>query len=104
VERDESGQLIVRPDEFLSKSKWERFQVLIMGPVMNLLLAFVLTAVVLYQGVDQPAFQDQPVVIGAVPVDSPAAKADIRPGDRVLSVSDHDVDTWEQFFLTIGAR
>ena len=25
-----------RDDEFLSKSKWERFQVLIMGPVMNL--------------------------------------------------------------------
>src|SRR5258708_28365235 len=31
------------PDEFLSRSKWERFQVLIMGPVMNLLLAFALT-------------------------------------------------------------
>src|SRR5471032_2321561 len=24
------------PDEFLSKSKWERFQVLIMGPTMNI--------------------------------------------------------------------
>src|SRR5262249_50767268 len=67
-----------RGDEFLSKSKWERFQVLIMGPVMNLLLAFVLTAVVLYQGVDMPAFQDQPVVVGAVQPDSPAAKVGIR--------------------------
>src|SRR5215216_7607152 len=38
VERDEAGQPIVRPDEFLSKSKWERFQVLIMGPVMNIVL------------------------------------------------------------------
>jgi regulator of sigma E protease len=91
-------------DEFLAKSKWERFQVLIMGPVMNILMAFVLTAVVLYQGIDQPAFQNQPVVIGAVPEDSPAAKVDIRPGDRVLSVQGHDVDTWEQFFLTIGTR
>jgi regulator of sigma E protease len=93
-----------RPDEFLSKSKWERFQVLIMGPAMNILLAFVLTAVVLYQGVDMPAFQDQPVVIGSVPADSPAARADIRPGDRVISVADRDVDTWEQFFLAIGSR
>jgi regulator of sigma E protease len=93
-----------RPDEFLSKSKWERFQVLIMGPAMNILLAFVLTAVVLYQGVDMPAFQDQPVVIGAVPADSPAAKADLRPGDRIVAVADHDVDTWEQFFLTVGTR
>src|SRR5947209_17136344 len=28
-----------RADEFMSKSRWERFQVLIMGPVMNLVLA-----------------------------------------------------------------
>src|SRR5207237_3487484 len=76
-----------RSDEFLSKSKWQRFQVLIMGPVMNLLLALVLTAIVLYQGVEMPAFQDHPVVIGAVPADSPAATADIRPGDRVRSVA-----------------
>ena len=33
-----------RPDEFLSKTKWERFLVYIMGPAMNLLLAFVVTA------------------------------------------------------------
>ena len=25
-------------DEFLSKGKWQRFQVLVMGPIMNLLL------------------------------------------------------------------
>src|SRR5262245_49969907 len=104
VERDERGQVMKRSDEFLAKSKWERFQVLIMGPVMNILLAFVLTAVVLYQGVDQPSFQNQPVVIGAVPEDSPAAKFDVRPGDRILAVQGHDVDTWEQFFLAIGTR
>ena len=34
-------------DEFLSKSKWQRFQILIAGPAMNLLLAVVLVAVVL---------------------------------------------------------
>src|SRR3981081_293148 len=31
-----------KPDEFLSKTRWERFQVLIMGPTMNILLALVL--------------------------------------------------------------
>ena len=93
-----------RGDEFLAKSKWQRFQVLIMGPVMNLVLAFLLTAVVLYQGVDQPAYLDQPVVIGAVQADSPAAKAGIQAGDRILSVADHNVDTWEQFYITVGTR
>src|SRR6478672_13380264 len=34
VQPDEHGNIVKRSDEFLSKSKWERFQVLIMGPVM----------------------------------------------------------------------
>ena len=32
-------------DEFLAKSKWQRFQILIAGPAMNILLAVVLLAV-----------------------------------------------------------
>src|SRR5918994_3277588 len=32
-------------DEFLSKTKWQRFQILIMGPVINLALAVVFPAV-----------------------------------------------------------
>ena len=39
------GEVTGRPDEFLSKTKWERFQVLIMGPVMNLLLAVIVLGV-----------------------------------------------------------
>src|SRR5436305_5565215 len=50
VERDANGQVVRRSDEFLSKSKWERFQVLIMGPAMNIVLALVLSTIVLYQG------------------------------------------------------
>src|SRR5262249_25840629 len=91
-------------DEVLAKSQWERCQVLIMGPVMNLVLAFVLTATVLYQGVEQPAFLDQPVVVGAVQPDSPAAKAGIQPGDRIVSIADHNVETWEQFYINVGTR
>ena len=93
-----------RSDEFLSKTKWERFQVLIMGPVMNLLLAFVLLAIVLYQGVEKGAYEDQPPVVGRVSAGSPAAKVDIRPGDRIVAVAGRDVDTWEQALLAIGQR
>src|SRR5690348_5110424 len=67
-----------RADEFLSKSKWQRFQVLVMGPVMNILLALVLTSVVLFRGAEVPAYDDEPVVVGTVTQGSPAAKADIR--------------------------
>jgi regulator of sigma E protease len=93
-----------KSDEFLSKTKWERFQVLIMGPVMNLLLAVVLTAAVLYQGAEVPVFEDQAPVVGVVAANSPAAKNDIRAGDRILTVADHAVDTWEQFFVAIESR
>jgi regulator of sigma E protease len=93
-----------REDEFLSKSKWERFQVLIMGPMMNLALAVVLTAVVLYQGAEIPIYQDQPPVVGAVTPQSPAAKADIHAGDRILRVAGRRVETWEDFFVAVGTK
>ena len=44
------------PDEFLSKTKWERFQILIMGPVMNIVLAVLVLAVVLAQGMERPVY------------------------------------------------
>jgi regulator of sigma E protease len=86
-------------DEFLSKSKWQRFQVLIMGPVMNLALALVVMAFVLYQGADVPAFSQQPVVVGTVEADSPAQKAGILPGDHITQVGTVAVETWEEFGL-----
>jgi regulator of sigma E protease len=89
-------------DEFLSKSKWQRFQVLVMGPVMNILLALVVMAVVLYQGAQVPAFEQQPVVIGGFSSDTaPAPKAGLKVGDRIQTVDGRPVDTWEQFSLAI---
>src|SRR5436305_12495884 len=73
-------------DEFLSKGKWQRFQVLVMGPVMNLVLSVVVMSVVLYQGAQVPAFEQQPVVIGAFSDNSAAAKAGFKIGDRVVSI------------------
>src|SRR3977135_849372 len=97
IERDKACNIVRRPDEFLSKSKWQRFQVLIMGPTMNILLAVVLTAVVLSPGAEMPAFEDQPPIVGAVLAASPGERAGIQPGDRIVSVAGHGVDNWEQF-------
>jgi regulator of sigma E protease len=92
------------PSEFLSKSRWQRFQVLVAGPTMNLLLAFFLAAAVLYQGAEVETYNDQPVIVGVVKPDSPAARADIRTGDRIVTVAGHNIDDWEEFFVTIGQR
>ena len=93
-----------RDDEFLSKSKWERFQILIMGPLMNLILAVVVTAGVLMNGADIPAYQSKPPVVGFVMPDSPAARAGIQRGDRLNTVAGRSVDTWEQFIIAVGTR
>jgi regulator of sigma E protease len=88
-------------DEFLSKTKWQRFQVLVMGPVMNLLLALVVMAVVLYQGAKVPSFQDEPVIVGSFEPNSTAQAAGVQPGDRILMVDGVAVATWEEFSLAI---
>lgn len=102
---DEYGAAPVhQPDEFLSKSKWERFQVLIMGPVMNLALAVFLTIVVLYQGAERLAYEEQPVLVGAVEPASPAEGAGFLPGDHIVAVGDRTIATWEDFYMAVGTR
>ena len=92
------------PDEFMSKTKWQRFQVLIMGPVMNLVLAVVVLAGVLYMGAEVPAYEQEPPVVGAVAEGSPAERVGIQPADRIVSVSGREVDTWERFFIAVSTR
>lgn len=89
-------------DEFLSKTKWQRFQILIMGPVMNLALAVLLMAVVLMQGGEIPTFDDEPVLVGRIEANSPAERAGIRPGDLIIRVNNDEVPDWDEFFLAIG--
>src|SRR5580765_3280017 len=103
VERDEHGNPIVHPDEFLAKTKWQRFQVLIMGPIMNLLLAVTLTAVVNHHGMEKGSYENQPVIVGVVTQGSAAEKAGIQPGDKIVSVNGDNVDTWNQFLNTVAA-
>jgi regulator of sigma E protease len=91
-------------DEFLSKTKWQRFQILIMGPLMNLALAVILMAVVLMQGAQIPSYEDKPVVIGKVEAGSAGEKAGLQSGDIITAVGDEAVPTWDRFFLTIGTR
>jgi regulator of sigma E protease len=88
-------------DEFLSKSKWQRFQVLIMGPVMNLILAVVVMTFVLYQGALVPKAEDEPVVIGSFRQGSVAQAAGLQVGDRIVSMDGAPLENWNQFSMEI---
>lgn len=91
-------------DEFLAKTKWQRFQILIAGPVMNLLLAVVLLSLVLMQGADVLAYLDRPAVVGAVQPGSPAEKGGIQVGDTITHFGTADVKNWEHLDMAVAAR
>ena len=91
-----------KDDEFLSKTKWQRFQILIAGPVMNIILAVLILAGVLYQGVTVPVYLEQPPIVGIVPDGSAAATAGIQAGDSILSVAGRNVDTWEEMEFAVA--
>ena len=92
------------PDEFMSKTKWERFQVLFMGPAMNLILAVFVMWAVLYQGAEVPAFESQPPIVGRVVEDSPAERAGIGIGEQIISVAGRAVSTWDELFVAVMPR
>ena len=72
-----------QPDSFAAKSKLARTGTLLAGPLMNIVLAFVLFIGVGLIGFDIPI--GSVAIIGVAP-GSPAAGADLQEGDIILSI------------------
>jgi len=84
------------PAEFMSHPRWHRFLIAIAGPAMNILLAiFLLTAVYMVH-YEYAVYLDKPAVIEGVKHDSPADRAGLLPGDRIVNVDGIENPTWEQ--------
>src|ERR1700680_3679386 len=84
------------PAEFMSHSRWHRFLIAIAGPSMNILLAICLLTAVYMVHYEYAVFLDQPAVIEGVKHGSPADKAGLQPGDRIVKVEGIENPTWEQ--------
>ena len=80
------------PWEYRSKPIWQRMVVISAGVVMNLLLA-----VVIFWGINYTQGRTvwETTEIGYVAEGSPAAMAGFQSGDRVLSVNDVPVTSWD---------
>ena len=93
------------PDYFLARPRWQRFLVLVMGVTVNLVMAVVFFAGAFMLGVEMP--ESGVAVIRTVDAGSPAEKAGMRSGDRIVRF-DHDaVTTWmdvEKALLVNGSR
>ncbi|MBN2206007.1 MAG: RIP metalloprotease RseP [Candidatus Aminicenantes bacterium] len=94
----------IAPDDFAAKSRPARFAVMAMGSVMNLILALVLLAVVNMGGVTVPIYQEQAPVIGWIEDGSPAAAADLRVDDEILTINGRPVATWADVELAVGSK
>ncbi len=81
--------------EFLSQPRWRRFVIVVMGPAMNVLLAVVLLTGLYKFHFQRPAYLDQPARVGEVDPSSPAARADIHPGDLILRLGSLEAPKWE---------
>lgn len=83
------------PRAFSSKGLLARLSVVLAGPVMNLLLPFILMPLVFMLGRTEPKFvREAPVVVGVLE-GSPAEAAGIEKGDRILKVDGHTVSQWD---------
>ena len=89
------------PDEFLSKSKWIRFQVYLAGPVMNIVLAIVVLTFVLARGADVPLYRSGAPLIGSVAAGSAAEQAGLRVGDRIISIDGKETPTWDSLDMAV---
>jgi regulator of sigma E protease len=98
---DSEATALPGPDELLAKTKWQRFQVYVAGPVMNLVTALIIMTGVFYHGAPEAAYEKNPAEVGHVAPNSPAARAGIREGDLIVEVSGRKVPTWEQFVLEV---
>jgi regulator of sigma E protease len=101
---DFAVELEGKPDEFMSKTKWQRFQIFVAGPIMNMILALIVMTFVLYQGASEPAFLSQPARIGAIAPKSAAEKVGLKPGDLIVNVAGRDVATWDQLDMVVVPR
>src|SRR6267142_559062 len=84
------------PGEFMSHPRWQRFLIAIAGPAMNVLLAIAVLTCVYMNHFDRPLFLDKPVDIGSVVPNSPAEKAGLRSGDRIIDAQGLQNPTWDQ--------
>jgi regulator of sigma E protease len=81
-----------RERAFGLRPAWQRLAIVLAGPVANVAFAALVFT--------QLAMNDAgaaTATIGTVFAGTPAADADLRPGDRVVSVDDQALSTWDEF-------
>ncbi|MFC1549410.1 RIP metalloprotease RseP [Nitrospirota bacterium] len=83
---------------FDRQSVWKRASIIVMGPLFNIVLAFIIFSM-LFALSGQHTYS--PPEITEIQEGSPAEKSGIRAGDMVLSVDGGEVDTWTDMSVAL---
>jgi len=95
---DEREKCSGASDEYFSKSLGQRARIILMGPVVNLLLAYVCFWFVFVIGFPDMDLSSQKVapVIGQVLEHSPAQEAGLKIGDKILKINGMPIAHWTE--------
>jgi len=84
-------------DSYNSKKPWQRIIILLAGPIANIILAFFIYLIIAISGAPASTASDYiPPIVGKVVTNTPAAKAGLKYGDKVLEVDGKKIKYWYQ--------
>lgn len=89
-----------RAQSFQAKPVWQRFLIVAAGPVTNFLFAIIVFSTFFAIFGQQ---RTPPVVAGIVAA-SPAEKAGLQPGDKILSIAGKKIDRFEDIARVVSLR
>ena len=93
-----------KSDEFAAKNRAQKIFILAMGPIMNVVLSFVILTSIYMSGIDVQEYQIQEPVIGYVEKGAPADLAGIMAGDEIIRLNMDPVNSWKDIEWGINAN
>jgi regulator of sigma E protease len=89
----------LRERAFQFRPVWQRFLIVLAGPVANFILAIIIFTIFF-------AFMGSPLsnTVGSVKPGGPAQVAGIQPGDRITSIAGRSTPTFADIFNVVGMR
>ncbi len=87
------------PRAFLAKPRWQRLVIAFAGPAMNLVLAVALVTGMFMVRFPKAPPAAQEGMVGWVVPKTPAAKAGIREGDKIVTIADQQHPSWEDITI-----
>jgi len=94
----------IEAGDFMAAKRWQRFLVMVMGSVMNIILAILLMTVYNMIPHTVAVFHEQAPVIGWIESGSPAELAKMMPGDEIISIDGKETKTWNDMRIAVGTR